>query len=79
MPAYPLLNGFSGLNYKTKHINYTLPCWAETQAHITLHAFLMSPILSQWHRYFRNTSLTPQPCANGVCFQYPSQLKLKDH
>ncbi|MHB9320251.1 protein YnhH [Phytobacter diazotrophicus] len=60
MAFYSLLNGFSSLNCKTQPLHYDFPGWAETQAHITLHAFLMSPILRLWHCNFRNTGLTPK-------------------
>ncbi|WP_458023321.1 protein YnhH [Kosakonia sp. BK9b] len=51
------------MNCKTNNSHQFFPDLAESQAHITLHAFLMSPILSLWHRSFRNTGLTPEPCA----------------
>ncbi|MGG7447219.1 hypothetical protein ACQ3G7_14210 [Kosakonia oryzendophytica] len=51
------------MNCKIYNVHHLFPHWAETQAHITLHAFLMSPILRLWHRSFRNTGLTPEPCA----------------
>ncbi|MCX9054325.1 hypothetical protein NLN89_24565, partial [Citrobacter portucalensis] len=49
--------------------------WAETQAHIPLHAFSMSPILRARHHNFRNSGLASHPCAMGARFPYPSQLK----
>ncbi|WP_446686589.1 protein YnhH [Pseudescherichia vulneris] len=73
--AWSLLNGFSSLNCKIQLSHRILPFWAGTQAHITLHALLMSPILTLWHRSFRNTGLTPRWCAPGALFSYPSQLK----
>ncbi|WP_425294631.1 hypothetical protein [Kosakonia calanthes] len=51
------------MNCKIHNVHHSFPGWAETQAHITLHAFLMSPILRLWHRSFRNTGLAPKPCA----------------
>ncbi|MGP3594135.1 protein YnhH [Vagococcus sp. WN89Y] len=52
------------MNCKTHNLQHTLPGWAETQAHITLHAFLMSPILKRGRHNIRNTSLSPQPLAH---------------
>ncbi|HFZ1707266.1 TPA: hypothetical protein ACIJWR_000183 [Citrobacter sedlakii] len=49
--------------------------WAETQAHIPLHAFSMSPILRARHHHFRNTGFASWRCAPEACFPYPSQLK----
>ncbi|WP_420028331.1 hypothetical protein [Kosakonia cowanii] len=51
------------MNCKADNSHQCFPRLAEPPAHIPLHAFLMSPILSQWHRSFRNTGLTPAPCA----------------
>ncbi|WP_455428441.1 protein YnhH [Kosakonia sacchari] len=52
------------MNCKTNYSHQFFLVLAESQAHILLHAFLMSPILRLWHRSFRNTGLTPEPCAN---------------
>ncbi|WP_457809989.1 protein YnhH [Raoultella ornithinolytica] len=75
MPTDSFLNGFSTLDCTTKHIKYCLFSWAEPPAHFLLHALLLSPILRAWHSNFRNTGLTPRPCAHGARFPYPSQLK----
>ncbi|WP_418936755.1 hypothetical protein [Leclercia adecarboxylata] len=66
---------FQRLDYKKQRNQLTLSSWAETQAHILLHAQLMSPILTACQKKFRNTGLTPRPCAPGARFPYPSQLK----
>ncbi|WP_458043292.1 protein YnhH [Phytobacter sp. AG2a] len=65
------------MNCKFLTLHRCIPGWAETRAHfITLHAFLMSPILRLWHRNFRNTSLTPARCAHrSVISLSLSQLK----
>ncbi|WP_419182085.1 hypothetical protein [Leclercia adecarboxylata] len=63
------------MDYKKQRIQLNLSSWAETQAHILLHAQLMSPILTACHKKFRNTGLTPGLCAHGARFPYPSQLK----
>ncbi|WP_437891727.1 protein YnhH [Phytobacter sp. V91] len=77
MAVYSLLNGFSSLNCKYLSSHRCIPRWAETRAHsITLHAFLMSPILRLWHRNFRNTGFTPALSAHRSVISISlSQLK----
>ncbi|WP_437430428.1 protein YnhH [Yokenella regensburgei] len=77
MGPYSLLNGFSSLNCKYLSSHRCLSGWAETDAHfITLHAFLMSPILNQWHRNFRTTGFTPARNAHrNIISKSLSQLK----
>ncbi|WP_445432937.1 protein YnhH [Citrobacter amalonaticus] len=70
------LNGFSTLYCKTQRLKITPSRWAETRAHIPLHALSMSPILRVRHHNFRNTTgLASWPCAHEASFPYPSQLK----
>ncbi|WP_422718111.1 hypothetical protein [Escherichia fergusonii] len=69
------LNGFSHLYSHNQRLKTTLSCWAETQAHIPLHATLKSPILSARHHFFRKTGLASRPCAPEARFSNPSQLK----
>ncbi|WP_336221967.1 hypothetical protein [Citrobacter amalonaticus] len=49
--------------------------WAETRAHIPLHALSMSPILRARQHHFRNTGFAFRLCAPEASFPYPSQLK----
>ncbi|WP_421957869.1 hypothetical protein [Phytobacter massiliensis] len=63
------------MNYQNQRLHCYYPFLAETRAHFTLHAFLMSPILRLWHRHLRNTGLTPEPCAHRSVISNPSQLK----
>ncbi|EPE6973208.1 TPA: hypothetical protein ACNV5N_001915 [Citrobacter freundii] len=60
---------------KTQRLKNSPSRWAETQAHIPLHALSMSPILRARHHNFRNSGLASRPCAAGARFPYPSQLK----
>ncbi|EPG1803856.1 TPA: hypothetical protein ACY3HR_002641 [Citrobacter freundii] len=75
MRANCLLNGFSTLTCKTQRLQNSPSRWAETQAHIPLHALSMSPILRARHHNFRNSGLASRPRAAGARFPYPSQLK----
>ncbi|WP_438286419.1 protein YnhH [Enterobacter kobei] len=53
-----------------------IPPWADTQAHIPLHAFFdVTYSYDVTSQNFRNTGLTPRRCAPGALFPYPSQLK----
>ncbi|WP_420259283.1 hypothetical protein [Kluyvera sp. M-M157-B] len=72
------MNGFSSLDYINKRLKHRLFDYAEPLAHFPLHAFFMSPILMAWHSNFRNTGLTPWPCAHGARIPNPSQSQLKD-
>ncbi|WP_436858503.1 protein YnhH [Citrobacter tructae] len=75
MRANCLLNGFSTLTCHTQRLQSDPFRWAETRAHIPLHALSMSPILRARHHNFRNTCLATWPCAPAARFPYPSQLK----
>ncbi|WP_420830966.1 protein YnhH [Citrobacter rodentium] len=75
MRANCLLNGFSTLTCQTQRLQNIPSRWAETRAHIPLHALSMSPILRARHHNFRNTGFTSRRCAPEVGFPYPSQLK----
>ncbi|MGT3086610.1 protein YnhH, partial [Salmonella enterica] len=48
---------------KTQRLQNSPSRWAETQAHIPLHALSMSPILRARHHNFRNSGLAFHPCA----------------
>ncbi|WP_420916622.1 hypothetical protein [Salmonella bongori] len=63
MRANCLLNGFSALDCKTQRLTLSPFRWAETRAHIPLHAFSMSPILRARHHHFSNTGLASGPRA----------------
>ncbi|WP_442870749.1 protein YnhH [Citrobacter sp. Awk 4] len=69
------MNGFSRLDYRTQRLTLSPSRWAETRAHILLHAPSMSPILRAMYHHFRNTGLASWPCAPEARFPYPSQLK----
>ncbi|HIA5588904.1 protein YnhH [Salmonella enterica] len=75
MRANCLLNGFSALDSKTQRLKLSPSRWAETRAHIPLHALSMSPILRARHHHFSNTGLASGPCAPEARFPYPPQLK----
>ena len=73
MRANCLLNGFSTLDCRTQRLKTGIG-WAETRAHIPLHALSMSPILRARHHHFRNTGFAFRQCAQP---DFPILLNLK--
>lgn len=77
MRANCLLNGFSALDCKTQRLKLSPSRWAETRAHIPLHALSMSPILRARHHHFSNTGLASSRARPKPDFHILLNLKTK--